>query len=109
MLAVSFEKKLLQFFQDAFYTWSAHLGTRMVELIKPSCQAIAGAQKLFFHLNNRLTAPLNLKLNLSTFIRIFIRNTPVLALKISKRGVGMYFGTLCYGYALNCQFVYLVI
>ena len=40
------------------------------------------------HLNNRLNAPLNLKRNLKTFIyvRIFIRNTPVLALKISKRG-----------------------
>ena len=37
-----------QFFQDTFYTWNAHLGTRVVELIKPSCQAKAGAQKLFF-------------------------------------------------------------
>ena len=46
---------------------------------------------------------------MNTFIRIFIRNTPVLALKIGKRGVGVYFGTPCYGYALNCLFVYLVI
>ena len=37
-----------QFFQDTFYTWNAHLGTFMVELIKPSCQAYTGAQKLFF-------------------------------------------------------------
>ena len=43
---------------------------------------------------------------MNTFIRIFIRNTPVLALKISKKGVGVYFGTPCYGYALNCLFVY---
>ena len=46
---------------------------------------------------------------MNTFIRIFIRNTPVLALKISKRGMGVYFGMPCYGYALNCLFVYLVI
>ena len=42
-------------------------------------------------------------------MRIFIRNTAILAFKISKRGVGVYFGTPCYGYALNCLFVYLVI
>ena len=42
-----------------------------------------------FHLNNRLNA----------FICIFIRNTPVLAIKISKKGVGVYFGMPCYGYA----------
>ena len=62
-----------------------------------------------FHLNSRINAPLNLKRHLNTFIRIFTRNTPVLALKISKRGVGVYFGMRCYGYALNCLFVYLVI
>ena len=43
------------------------------------------AQKLFFHLNNRLNALVN-KRNLNTFILIFIRNTPVFALKIRKRG-----------------------
>ena len=37
-----------QFFQDTFYTWNAHLGTRVVELKKDSCQTKAGAQKLFF-------------------------------------------------------------
>ena len=62
-----------------------------------------------FHLNNRMNTLLNLKRNLNTFIRIFIRNTLVLALKISKMGVGVYFGTPCYGYALNCLFLYLVI
>ena len=71
-----------------------------------------------FHLNSRLYVPLNLKRmnvplilkrNLNTFICIFTRNTPVLALKISKRGVGVYFGMPCYSYALNCLFVYLVI
>ena len=60
-----------------------------------------------FHLNNRRSS--KLKINLNTFIRIFIRNTPVLALRISKWGVGVYFGRPCYGYALNCLFVYLVI
>ena len=39
-----------------------------------------------FHLNSRLNASLNLKRHSNTFIRIFTRNTPVLALKISKRG-----------------------
>ena len=42
-------------------------------------------------------------------IHIFIRNTPVVVVKISKRGVCVYFGARCYGYALNCIFVYLVI
>ena len=60
--------------------------------IKSSCQANAGAQALFF-----------------IFIRIFFRKTPILALKISKIGVSVYFGTPCFGYALNCLFVYLVI
>ena len=41
-----------------------------------------------FHLNSRLNATLNLKRHLNTFIRIFTRNTPVLALKISKKGGG---------------------
>ena len=40
--------RLLLFFYDTFYTWNAHLGTRMVEFIRPSCQAKARAQKLFF-------------------------------------------------------------
>ena len=39
-----------------------------------------------FHLSSRLNAPLNLKRHLNTFIRIFTINTPVLALKIRKRG-----------------------
>ena len=41
-------------------------------------------------------------------MRIFISSKPVLALKISKSGVGVYLGTACYGYALHCLFVYLV-
>ena len=40
MSVVSFENL---FFQDTFYTRNAHLGTIMIELIKPSCQAKAGA------------------------------------------------------------------
>ena len=62
-----------------------------------------------FHLKNRLNSPLNLKRNLNTFIRIFISNTSVLALKISKRGMAACLGTQCYGYVLNFLFVYLVI
>ena len=41
-----------------------------------------------FHLNDRLNASSKLKSNLNTFIRIFTRNAPVLAHKISKRGGG---------------------
>ena len=36
-------------------------------------------------------------------------HTPVLALKITQSGVGVYFEPLWYGSALNCHFVYLVI
>ena len=42
-------------------------------------------------------------------MRIFLDDTPVLALKIIKRGVGMYLRPPCYGYALNCHLVYLAI
>ena len=85
----------------------------MVELTKTiNCQAKAGAEDLFsfesifFHFTESFS---KLKRNMNTFIRIFIRNKPVLALKISKRGLGVYFWTPCYGYALNCLFVYLSI
>ena len=81
----------------------------MVELIKLICQAKNRRTEAVFQLNYRLNPPLNLKENLNTFIHIFIRNIPVLDLKISKRGVCVYSGTPCYGYALNCLFVYLVI
>ena len=40
---------------------------------------------------------------------IFIKNTLVLALKISKiskSGVGVYFGTPCYGYALSKDYLF---
>ena len=49
-----------QFFQDTFYTWNAHLGTRMVELIKRSFKKKQVTEAVF-HLNNRLHALLNLK------------------------------------------------
>ena len=35
--------------------------------------------------------------------------TPVLALKINKKGVGAYLGPPLYGYALNCHLVYFAI
>ena len=38
-----------------------------------------------------------------------MKDTPVLALKIIKRGVVVYFGPQCYGYTLNCHFDYLTI
>ena len=52
-----------QFFQDIFYTWDTHLGTCMVELIKPSCQAKNRRTETVFHLTNRLNVPLHLKDN----------------------------------------------
>ena len=42
-------------------------------------------------------------------MRIFLEDTPILALKISKKGVGMYLGPPCYGYAINCHLVCLAI
>ena len=36
-------------------------------------------------------------------------DTSVLALKISLRGVGMYLGPPCNGFALNCHLFYLAI
>ena len=41
---------------------------------------------------------------MNTFIRIIIINKAVLALKISKRGLVVYFGTPYYGYALKDPF-----
>ena len=46
-----------QFFQDIFYAWNTFLGTNIVELIKTSCQAKTGTQKLF--INNSMNFPLN--------------------------------------------------
>ena len=40
---------------------------------------------------------------------LFLEDTPILALKISYRRVGMYLGPPLYGYALNCHLVYLAI
>ena len=40
---------------------------------------------------------------------VTLEDTPVLALKISKRGDGMYLGRPCYGYALDFYLVYLAI
>ena len=53
-------------------------------MIKPSCQAKSRRTETAFHLYNRL--------KFAHFIRIYIRNTPVLALKISKRGWACIFG-----------------
>ena len=50
-----------QFVHDTFYAGNTHLGTSMVELIKPSRQAKWGTQNLFFHVFNRKNVSLNLK------------------------------------------------
>ena len=43
---------------------------------------------------------------MQTLKRIFIKDTPVLALKILKRGMGVYFGSPFHGYVLNCHFIW---
>ena len=48
-----------------------------VELIKRSCHTEAG----FLHLNNRMNVPLNLNKKCTQILR-FVKDTPVLALKI---------------------------
>ena len=40
---------------------------------------------------------------------VFVKDTPVLALKIIKSGVVMYFAAPCHGYALNCHAVYFAV
>ena len=57
-----------------------------------------------FLINNRLSVPLNLKENFTPEY-VFSYDTPVLALKINKKGEGMYLGPPYYGYALNCRLV----
>ena len=42
-------------------------------------------------------------------MRIFLKDTHVLDLKISKKGIGMHLGPPWYDYALNCHLVYLAI
>ena len=87
----------------------------MVELIKLSCQAKNRRNEAVFHLNNTVNVSLNFKKNLH-IVRIFMKDTPILALKIIERGVGkiiergvgVYLRPPCYGY-VNCHFVYLAI
>ena len=53
--------------------------------------------------------PLNLNENFTLKYVLFLEDTPVLALKINKKGVGMYLGPPYYGYAINCDLVCLAI
>ena len=78
----------------------------MVELIKPSCQAKNRRIEAVFHLNNTVNVSLNFKKKMH-IVRIFMKDTPILALKIIERGVGkiiergvgVYLRPPCYGYA----------
>ena len=70
--------RISQFLQDTFNTWDTHLGTCMVELIKPSCQAEKGAHKLFIHLNNiYIECTSKLKRKLHTIIRVLLEDRAV--------------------------------
>ena len=86
MSAVSFENLFfttlpghILYMEGAF--WHSYSRTYKAQMSSKSMRTEA-----VFHLNSRLNSPLNLKRHFNTFIRIFTRNTPVLALKISKRG-----------------------
>ena len=107
MSVVSFENLFFTIFPGHILFMECPFGHSYGRTDKAQLSSKSRHTEAAFH--NILNAPLNLKRNFNTLKRIFIRNTPVLALKIGKRGVGVYFGTPCYGYALNCLFVYLVI
>ena len=109
MLAVSFENLFFTILHGHILYMECLIGHPCGRTYRAQLSSKSRHTEDVFHLNNTLDAPLNLKRNLITFIRIFIINTPVLALKFNKRGVGVNFGMQCYGYALNCLFVYLVI
>ena len=74
-----------QFFQDTLLYIECPFRHSYVITYKSQLSSKRRHTEAVLHLNNRLNAPLKFR-NLNTFIRIFIRNTPVLALKISKRG-----------------------
>ena len=91
MSAVSFENLFftilpghILYIEGAF--WHSYGRTYKAQLSSKSMRTEA-----VFHLNSRLNAPLYLKRHLNTFIRIFTRNTSVIALKISKKGGGRVF------------------
>ena len=69
------------FFQVTFYTWIIHLGTRMVEIIKPSCSEHRRTEAVL-HLKNSLNVTLNLNENSTLSIRIFMKDTLSLGLEI---------------------------
>ena len=88
MSALSFENLFftilpghILYMEGAF--WHSYCRTYKAQLSHKSMRTEA-----VFHLNSRLNAPLNIKRHLNTFILIYTRNTPVLALKISKWGGG---------------------
>ena len=60
----------------------------MVEIIKTIFMQIRRLEA-GFDLNNDLNVPLNFEEKFHTEIRLFMEDTPVLALKIIKRGQGV--------------------
>ena len=78
---MGFEKLFFTILPGHILCMETPFGTSILELIKPSCQAKTGTQMVFFHLNNRMNFPLYLK-KVHTYIHIFMKDTPVLALKI---------------------------
>ena len=81
MSAVSFENLFFIIILGHILYTKCPFGHSYDRTYKAQLSSKSRRTKAVFLLNNRLNAPLNLK-------NIFIRNTPVLALKISKGGGG---------------------
>ena len=85
MSAVSFENLFFTILPGHILYVEYPFGHSYCRTYKAQLSSKSRCTEAVFPLHNRLNAPLNLK-NVNTFIRIFIINTPILALKISKRG-----------------------
>ena len=58
---MGFEKLFFTILPGHILCMETPFDTGILELIKPSCQAKTGTQKVFFHLNNRMNVPLYLR------------------------------------------------
>ena len=77
MTAVSFENLFFTILPGHMLYMECPFGHSYDKIYKAQLSSKSRRSEAVFHLNNWQNAPLNLKRNLNTFIRIFIRNTPV--------------------------------
>ena len=82
--AVSFENVFFTILPGHILNMECPFGHSYGKTYKAQLSSKSKRTEAVFHLSNRLNAFLNLK-KIELFILIFIRNKPVLALKISKR------------------------